>query len=199
MKKFWIMIILLAVFIPGCGGGDLKDTRQQSIEIFIEQRGTRIDISDNTVELRRAPFSLMFRFPRPDSIFINASFKSETFNNALIGLPLNELIGFKNPGIDEEPYNRNSILYVSDNTPNLWYYTDDTDHRFNLIEKKDEKIICRRDIVSIVDIDDESRQTELLEIKQDTLFIVIVSVDWNEDYTRMIEKSRKMLKLKFII
>ena len=50
-----------------------------------------------------------------------------------------------------------------------------------------------------MDIDSESNITEITKIKRDSIYLVILSVDWNEDYTRMIEKNRKMIRLKFII
>ena len=199
MRRIPVFIILLTVLFSACGGQNIKETEQREIEVFIEQGGNRIEIKNNTAELRRVPFSLIFTFSRPDSIFVNASFNSETYNNAIIGLPLNELIGFKNPGIDEEPFNRQNHLYISAATPNLWYYTDDTDHRFNLVKKSDPSIICQRNIISFMDIDSESNITEITKIKRDSIYLVILSVDWNEDYTRMIEKNRKMIRLKFII
>lgn len=199
MRRIPVFIILLTVLFSACGGQNIKETEQREIEVFIEQGGNRIEIKNNTAELRRIPFSLIFTFSRPDSIFVNASFNSETYNNAIIGIPLNELIGFKNPGIDEEPFNRQNLLYISAATPNLWYYTDDTDHRFNLVKKSDPSIICQRNIISFMDIDSESNITEITKIKRDSIYLVILSVDWNEDYTRMIEKNRKMIRLKFII
>lgn len=199
MRRIPVFIILLTVLFSACGGQNIKETEQREIEVFIEQGGNRIEIKNNTAELRRIPFSLIFTFSRPDSIFINASFNSETYNNAIIGIPLNELIGFKNPGIDEEPFNRQNLLYISAAAPNLWYYTDDTDHRFNLVKKSDPSIICQRNIISFMDIDSESNITEITKIKRDSIYLVILSVDWNEDYTRMIEKNRKMIRLKFII
>lgn len=199
MKRIAVIIILLSAIIAGCGGKDIKETDTRTVEIYIEQGGNRIELRDNTAELRRTPFSIIFNFSRPDSIFVNASFGSESFNNAINGLPLSDLVGFRNPGIDEEPFNKQGILYISNNTPNLWYYTDDTDHRFNLIQKYEKGIICQRDILSVADIDADGQKTELQKLKKDTIYLVIVTVDWNEDYTRMIEKSRKLIKLKFII
>ncbi|HOP63299.1 MAG TPA: hypothetical protein PK358_07805 [Spirochaetota bacterium] len=199
MRKFQVILSLLIAILSGCGGDNIKDNQIRTVEIFIEQNGSRIDIKDNTAELRRAPFSVIINFSRPDSIFINASFLSESYNNASMGLPLNELLGFKNPGIDEEPFNKENTLYISKSSPNLWYYTDDTDHRFDLIKKSERGIICQRSISSVMDIDTEGQAIELPKIKKDTIYLVIMTVDWNEDYTQMIEKSRKLIKLKFIL
>ncbi len=199
MKKFPLIIILLSAIFSGCGGRGLKDTQPRLVEVFIEQAGNRIDIKDNTAEIRRIPFSFIINFSRPDSIFINASFSSESFNNALAGLPLSDLIGFRNPAIDEEPFNKQNLLHISNDTPNLWYYTDDTDHRFDLIKKHDKGIICQRNILALADLDSDSQKTELSRLKNGIIYLVIVTVDWNEDYTKMIEKTRKLIKLKFII
>ena len=69
----------------------------------------------------------------------------------------------------------------------------------DFIKKHEKGIICQRDILSIADIDSGSQAIELNKLKKDTIYLVIITVDWNEDYTKMIEKSRKLIKLKFII
>ncbi len=199
MKRIMITIIIIAALLTGCGGNNIKDTTPRSIEVYIEQGGNRIEVKDNTAELRRMPFSFIFNFSKPDSIFVSASFSSDTFNNAGAGLQLEELTGFKNAGVDEEPFNKDNLLYISANTPNLWYYTDNSDNSFNLIKKHEKGIICQRDITSVSDVDSGNQVTDISKLKKDSIYLVFLSVDWNEDYTRMIEKSRKLIKIKFII
>ena len=126
-------------------------------------------------------------------------FNAETFNNAKEGLPLNELSGFKNTGIAEELFNKDSVIYISFDSPNFWYYADDTDHRFNSVLKSENGYICTRDISGIVDLDGTGEKIDMIKIKQNEIFLVIIKSEWNEDYTKMIEKSRKVIKLKFII
>ena len=199
MKKI-ILLLLIVAFYTGCAGDkNITIKKAETISVTIEQEGQIITLSGDTAELKRAPFSLIFTLSRPDSIFTSASFETETFNNALAGLKIEELAGFKNPGTDEEPFNKSNILYISADTPNLWYYTDDTDHRFNSVVKSEKGFICRRDISSVINLDQKGEKTDVIKVKQDAIYLVIIMADWNEDYTRMIENSRKIIKLKFII
>jgi len=200
MNKWYYIIISAIIFCYGCSADkNIKDEAIDKIDVSIEQDGNSISIIDNTAEIRRTKFSFKFKFARPDSILINASFNPETFNNALEGLPLSELAGFKNTGIAEELFNRETALYISFDSPNFWYYADDTDHRFNNILKNESGYLCTREIAGIVDLDLTGDRIDITRLKKKEIFLVIIKSEWNEDYTRMIEKSRKMIKLKFLI
>jgi hypothetical protein len=200
MNKFLYSILALIITFYGCSAD--KNIRKNSLDIIdvsIEQGGNTISIIDDTAEIRRTNFYLQFKFDQQDSILINASFLAETFNNAKEGLPLNELAGFRNTGIAEEPFNKDSVIYVSHDSPNFWYYTDDSDHRFNSILKNENGYICTREITGIINLDGSGEKVDLIKIKQKEIFLVIIKSEWNEDYTRMIERNRKIIKLKFIL
>ena len=177
----------------------IKQKVTDTIEIAIEQSGNVIQINDDTAEIRRTNFSIILKFPQPESILINASFKPETFNNAREGLPINELAGFKQTGIPEDLFNRESVIYLSKDSPNFWYYADDSDHRFNSVLKSENGYLCTREISGIVDIDGSGEKIDLIKIKEDIIYLVLIKVEWNESYTKIIEKDRKFLKLKFVI
>ena len=199
MKKT-IYIFISIMFLISCASEkDIKTQVSDSIILNIEQGGNRIEIIDDTAEIRRTRFSLILQFPKPESILVNASFKPETFNNAREGLPINELIGFKNTGIPEDLFNRESVIYLSKDSPNFWYYADDSDHRFNSVLKTESGYICTREVSGIVDLDESQEKTDLIKIKENTIYIVFIKVEWNESYTKIIEKARKLLKLKFVI
>jgi hypothetical protein len=197
----WLCIIISAIILCyGCSADkNIKKEAMDKIDVSIEQDGNIISIIDNTAEIRRTKFSITFRFVQPDSILINASFNPETFNNASEGLQLSELSGFKNTGIAEELFNRETALYISFDSPNFWYYTDDSDHRFNNVLKSENGFLCTREISGIVDLDGTGDRIDINRLKQKEIFLVIIKSEWNEDYTRMIEKSRKMIRLKFLI
>ncbi len=200
MNKFLCFLILSFFTLYGCSADkNIKNDILNQIDVSIEQSGNNISIVDDVAEIRRTSFSIKFKFAQPDSILINASFHAETFNNAKEGLPLSELSGFKNTGIAEELFNKDMVLYISLDTPNFWYYADDSDHRFNSVLKSESGYSCTREISGIVDLNGSGNKTDIIKIKQNEIFLVIIKSDWNEDYTRMIEKSRKIIKLKFII
>jgi hypothetical protein len=184
----------------GCSSDkNIREDALDIIDVTVEQGGNTISIIDDTAEIRRTGFSLRFRFARQDSILINASFQAETFNNAKDGLPLQELAGFRSTGIAEELFNKDSVIYVSNDSPNFWYYTDDSDHRFNNVLKNENGYLCTREINGVIDLDGSSEKIDLIKIRQKEIFLVIIKSEWNEDYTKMIEKNRKIIKLKFIL
>lgn len=200
MNKYLSYITIVLIIFNGCSSDkNIRKDIPEEIEVYIEQNGNRINITDNTAEIRRTKFSIVFKFSQPDSVLLNASFLPETFNNAREGLPLNELSGFKNTGVSDDLFNKDNLLYVSSDSPNFWYYTDDTDHRFSSVLKSESGFVCTREISSIIDMDGTGEKTDITQIRQKEIYLVIIKSDWNADYTRMIERSRKILKLKFII
>ncbi|HOK92533.1 MAG TPA: hypothetical protein PLN03_06905 [Spirochaetota bacterium] len=202
MKKFcWILYIFIHLFLLiSCSSTDVdtKNTVSPVPEIFIKQDGLLLPVSESTVELRKMPFSIVVRFSKPGSIMLNASLSSETFNNALSGHQVNSLRGFKKTAIDEEPFNKSKALYISTETPQVWYYTDDSDHSFNSTEKIENYTICTREISFLIDYDSGNKQIEITKLKENFIYLVIISFDWNEDFTQIREKDRKLLRLKFI-
>lgn len=200
MKKSLFIIILLILTCYGCSADkSIRDESLDIIDVVIEQNGTRIDIIDDTAEIRRSPFSVRIKLSHPDSIVVNASFHPETYNNAREGLPVNELAGFKNTIIEEQLFNKDKVLYISYDSPGIWYYSDDSDHRFSSVLKSENSYLCTREISGIIDLDGSGDIIEISRVKEKEIFIVFLKSEWNKDYTRMIEKSRKILKLKFII
>jgi hypothetical protein len=200
MNKFLYFVLSLIIAFYGCSSdNNIKKDALDIIDVSIEQGGNIISIIDNTAEIRRTGFSLKFRFAQQDSILINASFQAETFNNAKEGLPLPELAGFKSTGIAEELFNKDSVIYISSNSPNFWYYTDDSDNRFNNVLKNENGYLCTREINGVIDLDGSAEKIDLIKIRQKEIFLVLIKSEWNEDYTRMIEKNRKIIKLKFIL
>ncbi|MCL1865723.1 MAG: hypothetical protein FWF73_07935 [Spirochaetes bacterium] len=193
-------MFLINIAFLNCSNKELvKDDSTDRIDVSVEQGDQNIAIVDDAVEIRRRNFSLVFRFKQPDSVLVNASFHPETFNNANEGLPLDELAGFKDTGITEELYNKNSALYISYKSPNYWYYVDDKDHRFTSVVKNENGFICTREITSFIDFDGSGDKNNIGNVMQKEFYLVIVKSEWNRDYTKRIEKSRRMIKFKFIL
>ena len=193
------MLIINIVCFNCSNKKNIKDDPADRIDVSVEQGDQIISIVDDTVEIRRGKFSLVFKFKQPDSVMVNAYFHPETFNNAHGGLPLDELAGFKDTGITEELYNKNSALYVSYKSPNYWYYVDDKDHRFTNVVKSGNELICTRDITNFIDFDGSGDKINIGNVMQKEFYLVIVKSEWNKDYTKRIEKSRRMIKFRFIL
>jgi hypothetical protein len=200
MRKFIYLMLLINIAFFNCSNKNIiKDDAADRIDVSVEQSDQIISIVDDTAEIRRIKFSLIFKFKQPDSVLVNASFHPETFNNAYEGLPLDELAGFKDTSITEELYNKNSALYISYKSTNYWYYVDDKDHRFTNVVKNEDEFVCTREIASFIDFDGSGDRTNIGNVMQKEFYLVIIKSEWNRDYTKRIEKSRRMIKFKFIL
>lgn len=199
MRKI-IATLICFVILTGCSSTSIKEEANQNIiTMSIKQNDETVEIMDNTVQLRRAPFSFLFNFTQPDGLLVHASMDNSTYLKAESGKPLSELPGFKNTSISEELFNKESVLYLSDDAPSYWYYTDETDSRFNSVQHEETGFTCRRDIKSIIDVTTGKNKLVSGQMKGDTIYIVIIKADWNKDYTERIELNRKLLKIIFNI
>jgi hypothetical protein len=199
MRRFTAILIFI-ILLSGCSSKTvIEEINPHIINLKIIQDRETVEIKDNTVQLRRAPFTLLFTLLQPDGFLIHASIDDKTYAKAEAGYPLSELPGFSNTSISEELFNRESLIYLSEDSPSYWYYTDETDHRFNSVTASAEGYICRRDINSIIDISTGKNMLLNGRGKNDTVYIVIIRADWNRDYTERIELNRKLLKITFNI
>lgn len=199
MIKQVSIIIIAAVIICSCSGGSRKNNgTPEFIDLYIEQDGRIINIIDDSVTINRKQFRFNFRFSQPDSVLLNASFNPGSFDSAAGGTPLDQIPGFINTGIAEELFNAEYFMFISDDSPNYWYYSDDSDSRFDYTLKDERGYTCRRTVSSFIDLDGKAEKQEISKIRQDTIYIVVVMIEWNEDFTKMIERSRRYFKIKFI-
>ena len=194
-----IFTILAAVIISSCSGSTRKKNSEPGfIDLYLEQDGRIINIIDDTAMINRKQFRFVFSFSQPDSVLLNASFNPGSYELAGSGAPLIQIPGFINTGIAEELFNAESFMFISDDSPNYWYYSDDLDSRFDSVTKDERGYKCRRTVASFIDLGGKVEKQEISKIKQDTIYIVIAMIEWNDDFTQMIERSRRYFKIKFI-
>jgi len=193
-------IFLLFLLIISCSENKRTSLKmEEKLQISVIQNNIEIPIKEDTVELRRNSFSILIKFKKPDSVLVNASFSPETYNNSQYGNAINELTGFRNAPIAEELFNKNRILYVSKSVPGIWYYTNESDHRFNNIVIDGSTIICQRDIKKIINLDEKNSENDIIDFEKDNIFLVFIKTRWSEDFTREVEISRRVLKINFSI
>lgn len=198
MRKLFIIIIALT--IAGCSSSTvIEDTSLNEINISIMQNNEIIEPENDTYRLRRAPFSIRLTFKQPDGLLVHASLNDRTYLKAESSHPLNELPGFSHTSISEELFNMESVIHISETAPGYWYYTDERDHRFNSVIPENRGYICIREISNIINVDSGKDPIPLSRMSGDTLYIVIMKTDWNQDYTKRIELNRKYFKIIFNI
>ncbi len=203
MGRTGLFMILVAVIITGCNGKNISNNNpghsNTVINLQIVQNDREIEITDNTAELKRNSFSLIFKFNVQDSLLVNASYTPDTFNKSKSGVPISQLSAFQGTAAAEELFNRNQSLFISDKTPGLWYFTSESDHRFNRATQTGSYYICQRDIKKIINLDQENTETDIIDVTEDNIYLVFIKSRWNEDFTKRIELSRRVLRIKFSI
>lgn len=90
----------------------------------IEQYGRPVAATAHTVELARAPFTLVFHLRAGiHDLFVNASYKSHTFDAARLGWQFLALTGIQGASrVDQPPEANNRLrdIFVNDDAPNQW-------------------------------------------------------------------------------
>lgn len=198
IKKMFFLLLAALLLCPCCGTRQVVDESAGFIDVYIEQEGRIINFIDNTVRLKKSQFRMVFNFRQPDGFLLNASFNPDSFNVAAGGGGLELIPGFLNTGIAEEPFNPDYTMFISSDSPNYWYYYDDGDNRFDSVIKEDNVLKCKRTVSSVIDLENKGEKKDIGHIRNDTIYIVIVRIEWNGDYTKMIEKSRRFLKIELI-
>lgn len=194
-----IPVLLSAFILCSCSGSGQKKNGQKSfIDLYIEQDGRIINIIDDAAMITRKEFRFVFNFSQPDSVLLNASFNPDSFDSARSGIPLAEISGFINNGIAEELFNSEHTMFISDDSPNYWYYSDDSDSRFDSTVKDENGYTCRRTVSSFIDLDGRSEIQDISRMQHEVIYIVVTMIEWNDDFSKMIERSRRYFKIQFI-
>lgn len=200
MKSICLAILLVGVMVLcECKTVEKKKVGFKHFKIDFVQDGSIIPANNHEVKLKRNSFAIVVSFSVADSVFVNASFKSDAYDAALLQTELEKLPGFKGAGIQEELFNKEMVLHMSDDSANYWFYRNESAHRFNEVMIKDGIIACKRqvDYITYEMIDDSKPKVPVSEIKEDTIYFVFIKFEWNEDYSQRIEKKRIVYRVVF--
>jgi|GEM_PF-1140531 len=196
MRLFATTLLILLSF--SCVTTDKDKVNDFSyFRISFEQENKIIRSIDNEVKLQRKSFSILFEFTGPEGVLINASFNPDNYNSAKEKNKLNSLIKTSGKGFQEELYNKEKSLNISEKKLNFWNFTSSTNHRFNEIIKKKSTILCRRQVNFLIDHDKDKLKVPVESFEGDFLYLIILKTEWNEDFTVRNEKKRDYYKIIF--
>ena len=189
-----ILLLLLVAFATSA------EEAHPSIPLIvaIEQNGYFLDVVDDTVYLEKAPFSLLLALELGESVKVNVSPSPRAFEIATGGGSIAETLETDGRwmGGAEEPNNaRNFIDIKFDETSwQGWFLEDDYDS-FNWVSPQSDFYFCTRIVenftVEFADL------TPIEELPVDELFVVLVDLDINDDYTVFTEKRSVVFHLIF--
>ena len=197
MKKQIINLSLIFMVLTGVLNYPkaTNPNTEKTFKVTIEQNGTQQEIKNNSVVLNRRTFDIVIEFSEPMALLVNASFNKKTFNQASKNIHLDKLPGFQETGMAEGYFNTEKQLFLAYKAPNYWYYDSDDDNRFNIVDKTDHGIICKRTIENLYDIDTKT-SIKTKEIDK-PLYLVFISYKRGENITDRIEVQRQYFKVKW--
>jgi len=169
---------------------------EQDFHVKIEQDGQIIEPVKNKISLKKKEFSIVFEFSEPMGLLINGSFVKKTYKLASKNKPKTKLPGFQTTGMAEGLLNPDKEIFISNDSPNYWFYDDNEMNRFNEIMVLGDKIICKRIIQNIYDID--TKTSIKVEDVSKPLYLVFISYKRGDKVTDQIEIKREFVKIKWI-
>lgn len=122
---------LLLGAMAGCAGDARPGEPPGPLLLAVEQDGRPAPASEETVRLRRAPFTLVFRTPGPGGVHVNAWPTPLTFDRLFGTDDLHRLPGFTFRQLAERPFNPSEYLWVQEDSSHHWYARGERDHRFS--------------------------------------------------------------------
>ncbi|WBV60898.1 hypothetical protein PFY12_01970 [Chryseobacterium camelliae] len=109
-------------------------TFAQSLKVVIKQDGKVIKPVNDVYELKKSAFQFEITSTDLEGFLIGATADENIYASA-VDLYNPEVQWFQNTGMAEELYNKDKEMYLMDQAPSYWYYTDTKDHRFDKTPK----------------------------------------------------------------
>ena len=199
MRHLIISALILLSLSAGCSSTEERTSRApfEHFLVAFEQEGTILPVENHQVNLKRAPFAILVYFTEADSLYVHSSRSRTTFDLTAGGSPVAQLPGFKESEIQENLFNSEKTLYLSEKAPAFWKYTSEREHNFSSVKNENNVFVCRRDITSLTEQGNEGTATPLEKISPGTFFLSMIKMEWNEDYSKRIEKKRQYFILSF--
>ena len=197
--KNLLILVLTLIFHFSCSGVPryMRTTDFSYFRIAFEQGGQYFFLTDNSISLKKEPFSIFVYLNVPDGILVNASFYDDSFNAMTNGVPESEIPGFQRNTLPDEISNSNNMLFISRHSPSYWYYINEHDNVFNSIERISRNIIlCERKIDKIHNIDtNQIINIENIDFQQ--IYLCFLKSDWSTDFRTRIELKREAIIINF--
>lgn len=216
MKNLLLLISLLIgcsfVFYgyksPSTSTGDAA----KIFDIKVIQKGVELPIHDHKVQMKKGSFQFQFVLSNPDGVGVIASARDKIYKKVSGGTPITRLDYFENDkGAAEGLHNDERDMIVQEEGFNFWYYTSDSDNRFDMVNKLPGKLECTRTVDSLAIFPKTSGMKKdyslpkgedmitvpVSKLAENKLYLVFMCWDTNWDTGVNIEKQRDWLEIDF--
>jgi hypothetical protein len=174
MKNFLLTTIcsVMAVFL--FSGTTCKETPY--FGIGIKQNGQEIPITDHRVIINKDAFSILVKFQEAQAVLVNASFDPTSYDQAHKNLLIGEIKGFSQTAMAESHFNPDKDIMINDAAPSYWHYESKESHRFSLVKKVKDEMVCERTVEKFSIIKPgEHGSVKIADAKYDKLYLVFIS------------------------
>lgn len=157
MKKH-IYSFFLCIILFGCKQSNTTTNAKFPLELPVTfiQNGKQIVPSNGVITLQKMPFDIVFKEAIPFDIMVNATYNERLFNISEKPAVLTLQPEFKaNATIAEALFNKDEVIYISNDATNVWYYEDEHNHKFNEVNITNGTYESIRTIKKFHDIDSE--------------------------------------------
>lgn len=140
LKKLFVILAFLPLFALG------QDQRV-SIRVVQDQAFMLNDFQTN-ITLRKKPFKFQILLKNMDGVYVFASVKDSVYrfteNSTIADFPYLKLLQLR----EEDKYNGNKELSISEDGWSYWYYSDSSSHSYNpkVYPLGSKEIVCTRNI-----------------------------------------------------
>jgi hypothetical protein len=172
MKRFLPLVATLFFLALGCKSTINTIKTVENIQISIQQDGKLIQPSKGVLALKKEAFDLIFEIPSNMGVFVNLSHRDSISKLTVQGKVPSVFDNSNVIAIDL--FNRESTLYLTDDSINACYYGGEEEHTFNQITQLKGGQRGRRTITKIYDLN-TSTSYEIKDM-HDSIYLTFAGV-----------------------
>ena len=161
--------------------------------VSIHQGGMEIENVNNSYFVKRDQFEIVFSYKKPIDLLVNASEDPESFDVFYEEMNIRQVPGFSGTGIAERLRNDSFDIILSADSPNSWFYLNETSNRFDQNHQTSSGIVSTRTVKNIRTLGGESLPVAVSRIQ--TLYLCIAEYEYVNQKLNIL--SRKRLKIIF--
>jgi hypothetical protein len=176
MKKYLFTSLCSAIAAILFSGSTFKETTY--FNIGIRQNGQEVPITDHRVIINKDVFSVLVKFQEAKGVLVNASFDPASYEEAHKGTEMRNIKGFTQTAMAEAHFNPDKEIMINDAAPCYWHYESKDAHRFSLVKKIKDDIVCDRVVEKFSIIKPGEHATvKVADAKSDKLYLVFISYE----------------------
>lgn len=191
------LLLLGLVSTDGHAGKLPRAFKRSGYGVRVLQNGRFVPVNKGAVQLRKAPFVLELTLPgKGRGVLVNVSASPVIYQRAkagkrlLDGPPLGP-----GSGMAEHTLNKARELWLSASGSHYLYYQSATDHRFSSVKLKAGRVIGRRGVAKLADLDAKTGTQPLAQWRGKDLYLVLLASTYGTAGAE--ERWRQTLHLRF--